>query len=84
MAEEKKTKTKTKTKRRKKTHYEKGECNGCIYRTGVGEQSVCDFYLTTGSRISVNSKGRCISKKKLEWKKEDKESGLDHINNSTI
>ena len=66
MAEEK-----NKRKRRKKTHYEKGECYGCMYRSIGGSKSVCNYYLETNSRISVNSKGRCVSKKKIEWEKED-------------
>lgn len=57
MAEEKK-----KRKRRKKTHYEKGECEGCIYRSGNYPYSLCLHHLRTDKKISVDSKGRCISK----------------------
>lgn len=59
-----------KPKKRIKTHKEKRECKGCIYRTGTGDNSVCNYYLETNKHRTDDDRGKCACKKTIDFKKE--------------
>lgn len=60
-------KNKNKTKTKSKTHFEKGECKGCIYRTRDWHiDSACNYLVRTGERRHNDDNGKCACKKLKE------------------
>lgn len=55
---------------KKLTHYQKGECTGCVYRykDGFGT-STCDYFLLSGERRKDGKNGECLCKKLGKKKK---------------
>ncbi len=52
------------------THYQKGECAGCVYRYRDGwRSSTCDYFLLSGKFRKDSKNGKCLCKKLGEKKK---------------
>lgn len=56
---------------KKLTHYQKGECAGCVYRYRgeYGTSSTCDYFLISGKFRKDSKNGKCLCKKLGEKKK---------------